>query len=176
MREHIMRRLIVWGMLFVLSAFVAGRLSAQVINGSISGSVADQSGAAVPGAEIRATNAETNRSYATASDDRGLFHLALLPIGTYNLEIKKASFRTLALSGVEVHSATDTALGALRLEVGGVTTTVEVSAAPTLIQSSQSQISTAIKSTTITEFAGVNEGQGLDILALQILMGDTNDA
>jgi|SRR5579863_461971 len=168
MREHVMRRVIVWGMGFVLSVFAAGRLPAQVINGSISGSVVDQSGAAVPAAEIRATNTETNRTYTSASDATGLFHLALLPVGTYNVEASKANFRTLALSGVDVHSATDNALGALRLEVGGTTTTVEVSAAPALMQSSQSQISTAIKSTTITEFPGVNEGQGLDILALQI--------
>ena len=159
---------LVWGLLCVLPMGLAGRLSAQVVTGSISGSVVDQSGAAVPGAEVHATSADTNKVYAGATDPTGLFHLALLPIGTYNVEVTKANFRKLALSGVEVNSAQATNLGSLRLEVGGATTTVEVSAAPALVQSSEAQVSTAIRSTTITEFPGVNENQGLDILALQI--------
>ena len=166
MRNRSVHRLL--GLVLISGLLSTSLAVAQTVTGSISGAVVDQSGAAVPAAEVHVTNTETNKLYSTASDANGRFHLALLPVGTYNVEVSKANFRKLALSGVEVHSAQDDALGSLRLEVGGVTTTVEVSAAPALLQSTQAQVSTAIKSTTITTFPGVNENQGLDILALQI--------
>ena len=166
MRNRSVRRLL--GLVLISGLLSTSLAVAQTVTGSISGAVVDQSGAAVPAAEVHVTNTETNKLYSTASDANGRFHLALLPVGTYNVEVSKANFRKLALSGVEVHSAQDDALGSLRLDVGGVTTTVEVSATPALLHSTQAQISTAIKSTTITEFPGVNENQGLDYLALQI--------
>ncbi len=144
------------------------KAEAQVVLGSISGTVVDPSGAAVPGAEVTSTNTATHQVSVTKTDSSGVFHLLLLPVGTYNLSISKQGFRQSTLSGVQVNAAADTGLGTIRLEVGEVTTTVEVSAAPPLLESTQAQISNTISNTTIMQFPGVMENQGLDFLALQL--------
>ena len=154
------------------AAFLLGpgndRAVAQMVKGSISGSVVDPSGAAVPGAQIRVTNQETGSVSSSVSDAAGLFHIALLPIGTYTLDVTKEGFRKLTNDHVEVNSSQDTGLGALKLEVGQVTTTVEVSGAPALIQATQAQVNTAIQGELLQAFPGIGENQGLDWLALQI--------
>jgi Carboxypeptidase regulatory-like domain len=159
----------VWA--FVLCALEfsiwAPSVRAQVVLGSISGSVIDQSGAAVPGADVRITNTATHQASATKTDAMGLFHLALLPVGSYDLELSKEGFRQLALTNVEVNAAADTGLGSLKLEVGQVTTSVEVSAAPPLLETTQAQITNTVNNTAIAQFPGAMENQGLDFLALQ---------
>jgi Carboxypeptidase regulatory-like domain len=146
----------------------ADRLAAQVVKGSISGSIVDQTGAAVPDAQITVTSADTGTVYTATTNAAGAFRVPLLAIGSYNIEVSKTGFRKLALDNVQVNSAADTGLPALKLEVGQVTATVEVSAAPALIQTTQSQISTAVTGQMLQTFPGIGENEGLDFLALQV--------
>jgi hypothetical protein len=143
-------------------------LHGQVIKGSISGNVIDQSGGAVPDVSIRATNKETGQEFTTKSESTGLFKLALLPIGVYDVDLTKSGFKKTVLSNVEVNAARDYGLGTVMMEVGQLTTTIEVSAPPPLLQTTQAQVTTSISSTMLTEFPGIQENQGLDQLALQI--------
>src|SRR5579862_8107594 len=83
--------------LVVLFAWQPQRAGAQVVKGSISGTVLDAHGAVIPRADIQATNQSTGEQYATLTDDTGLFHLALVSIGTYNVAISKEGFKTLTL-------------------------------------------------------------------------------
>ncbi len=156
----------VYGLLIL--GLTVGRLEAQVVRGSISGAVVDPSGAAVPEAEVRATNTETAQLFTTNTEATGLFHLALLPAGSYTLEVSKSGFRKFVLRNVEVSANLDNGLGSLTLQVGPIATSVEVSAAPPLLETTQAQVSTSIKGEVIATFAGVGEGQGLDFLALQL--------
>jgi len=142
--------------------------SGQISKGSISGTIIDQSGAAVPEADIRATDAATNQSFSTKSEATGLFKLALVPVGTYRVEISKQGFKKFGMSNVIVSAAVDNGLGTVQLEVGELTTVIEVTAAPPLLQTTQSQISTAIKGSDIAVFPGVGENQGLDRLVLML--------
>jgi hypothetical protein len=151
-----------------LLGLCADRLAAQMMKGSVSGSVVDPSGAAVPGAKITLTSKETGSVSSSVSDAAGLFHIALLPIGSYTLDVTKEGFRKLTYDQVEVNSSQDTGLGPLKLEVGQVTTTVEVSGAPALIETTQAQVNTAVQGELLQEFPGIGENQGLDFLALQI--------
>jgi hypothetical protein len=137
-------------------------------NGSISGTVVDPHGAIITDANITATNLATAKGFTTVSDKDGFFRLNLLPNGTYKLEISKPGFRKLALDKVTVNVAADEGLGQLKLELGEVTTTVEVSSAPPTIDSTQAQISTSLGTQTLTTFPGIPENQGLDNLALSV--------
>lgn len=141
---------------------------AQVSTGSISGTVIDPQKALVSDAELRLVNTQTNAEYQTASDANGLFRFSLLPPGTYHLDATKAGFNKLNMEGITVRVGTDTGLGSLLLEVGSVTTAVEVSSAPPEIESTQSQISTVVPSSTIVAFPNILENQGLDFLALTV--------
>jgi Carboxypeptidase regulatory-like domain len=145
----------------------AGPARAQVVKGSVSGTVVDSSGAVVPGAEIALTSRETGERYSALTDQAGLFHIALVGIGAYAVEVSKSGFRTLTLNGVAVQASQDAGLGNLTLEVGQTTATVEVTAAPPLMETTQAQITNTTSSSDIQSFPGVNLNSGLDMLALQ---------
>ena len=159
----------IWTSFFLLVFFVltlcVGAF-AQVSKGSISGTVMDSTGAAVVGADVKATSAETNQAITTVSDSSGLFKLSLLPVGSYRVEVSKAGFRTSSLSGIAVAPGVDTGLGNIKLEIGSASETVEVVAATPLIETTQSQITTTFEQTYLNNMPGIQENQGLDNLAV----------
>lgn len=138
----------------------------QVVKGSISGSVADPQGAVVSGAQIKAKNVETGVVFPTTTDSAGIFRLNLLPVGTYTLEVAGQGFKTTTESNVVVVAGRDTGLGAIHMSVGEASTTIEVSADAPLIETTQSQITSTFSGQTLNTFAGIQENQGLDRLAL----------
>ena len=125
--------------LAVLSFFVASA-SAQVVKGSISGTVVDPSGAAVVGAEVKAVSADTNQASTTLSDSAGLFRLSLLSVGGYRVDISKSGFRKASLAGVDVTPGVDTGLGNVKLEIGSAAETVEVTASTPLVETTQGRL------------------------------------
>lgn len=155
--------------LLVFSFLVLAPASlAQVNTGSISGTVIDPQKALVADAELKLVNKQTNEEYNTVSDGNGAFRFTLLPPGTYHLEVTKSGFRKLNMENVPVKVGADTGVGFLSLDVGSVSTSIEVTNAPPEIESTQAQISTTITDSTIAAFPGILENQGLDFLALTV--------
>src|SRR5947209_1675902 len=138
----------------------------QVIKGSISGTVTDPQGAVVANAAVKAKNVDTGITYPTTSDNAGNFRLNLLPVGTYVVEITAQGFKTASHSGVAVTAGQDVGLGSIHMTVGETTTTVEVSADAPLIETTQAQVTNTFAGTTLKTFAGIEENEGLDRLAL----------
>src|ERR1700756_2927059 len=66
----------------------------QVLKGSISGTVVDQQGAVVSGAQVKATQVETGFVLTTTSDTSGSFHFNLIPTGNYKVEVSAQGFKT----------------------------------------------------------------------------------
>ncbi|HET8892084.1 MAG TPA: carboxypeptidase regulatory-like domain-containing protein [Candidatus Angelobacter sp.] len=139
---------------------------AQVVKGSISGTVADSQGAVVSGATVRATSNATGTTLTTTSDSSGSFHFNLIPVGDYNVEVTAPGFKTSVQKNIAVAAGRDSSLGSIALTVGEVSTSVEVSAETPLIETTQSQVTNTFAGTQLTTFAGVTENQGLDTLAL----------
>ena len=154
--------------LMALCATLALPAHAQVTTGSISGTVVDQSGAAVPGATITATNRETHASAAAQSNDSGYFKLGFLAVGSYDVTIDRPSFRSVKISGAAVQVNADNSLGGIKLELGASSATVEVTAAPPVVEADTAQITNTFTDQTVSRFAGVGELEGLDFLALQV--------
>ena len=73
----------------------------------ISGTAKDQSGAVLPGVEIRATQTETGIAREAVTNETGSYVLPNLPIGPYRLEATLPGFRTYAQTGIvlEVNSS-----------------------------------------------------------------------
>ena len=138
----------------------------QVLKGSISGTVTDPQGAVVSGAQVKATQVETASVLTTTSDSSGSFRFNLIPAGTYKVEVSAQGFKTAVSNNILVSAGRDSGLGAMRLTVGEATTTVEVTADAPLIETTQSQITNTFAGTQLTTFAGVQENEGLDNLAL----------
>jgi hypothetical protein len=141
---------------------------AQVSTGSVSGNLVDAQGAAVPNASVKLINKDNNQVFASQTDNAGLFHLGLLQPGTYHVEISKQGFRKIVFDNVELAVGADRGLGTIKLEVGDVSATVEVSAAPPLVENTEAQITNEFTSTNIEKFPGVLENEGLDFLALTV--------
>src|SRR5437667_1991611 len=84
----------------VISLFAAtGNLWAQA-TAQISGTARDQSGAVLPGVEIRATQTQTGITRDTVTNETGSYVLSNLPLGPYRLEASLPGFRTYAQTGL----------------------------------------------------------------------------
>jgi len=99
--------------LLLASAFCV----AQVSKGSISGNIADQTGAIVVGAEVKATDLGTGQVASTTSDSSGLFKLPLLAVGNYKLQVSKSGFKAATIAGVNVTAGVDTGQELTRAEL-----------------------------------------------------------
>jgi outer membrane receptor protein involved in Fe transport len=136
-----------------------------ITTGSISGTVADATGAVIAGATITATTKATNVSLKTTSTGDGSFSFKDVPIGTYNLVIARSGFASLTLDNIEVASSREQALGIQKLSLGGAETVVEVSAAQNILETSQAQVTTTFDSEQLTNLPTAG---GFDELALLI--------
>lgn len=74
--------------------------SAQVATGTILGNVKDNTGGAVPGAEVTATNLGTQASRSTTTGDNGEYTLPLLPVGNYKVAVTLSGFKPVVRTGV----------------------------------------------------------------------------
>src|SRR5450631_4570046 len=91
-------------MLFTLLSVAA---YAQQYSGTINGTVTDASGAAVGDAAVTATNRGTAATYNATTSEQGVYTLAQLPVGTYDIAVKKSSFKEFLAKGVEVHTSSN---------------------------------------------------------------------
>src|SRR5260370_941189 len=62
--------------------------------GAISGTVTDSSGAVVPAANISVANIDTGETRSTASQTNGVYRVALLPPGSYRVDVSKTGYKT----------------------------------------------------------------------------------
>jgi outer membrane receptor protein involved in Fe transport len=112
-----------------------------IVTGSISGTLLDQQGAVVPGAQVKATQVETNRVFTTTSSNSGVIQLPSLPPGTYHLSIDAKGFSIYDVKSVAVEVGKDTALGSINLKVGNTAETVTVEGAAPIVESTTDQLS-----------------------------------
>src|SRR5229473_2867046 len=138
----------------------------QVVKGSISGSATDPSNAVVPGATVTATNTETGVAYTTTTDSAGIFRINAIPAGIYNVTIKADKFKTAETKTVSVSAGGETGLGKIGLTIGETGTTVEVTGVAPLVDTTSAQVTNTFSGETLSTFAGIQENQGLDRLAL----------
>ena len=118
---------------------------AQDIVGRISGTVTDTQGAAVAAASVRISNDATGVSRALKTNGSGFYVADNLPVGRYTVTVESAGFKRISVAGNDL-----TAGGRLtvdvRMEVGAVTQTVEVSAVANAVNTTSGEISTTITS------------------------------
>src|ERR1700730_16639860 len=117
------------------------RLLAQVDRGSIVGLVTDPAGARVPGAQVTVTNLAANQSTSVTTDEKGQYTADLLRIGTYSVTSEKQGFQKTVQPAVEV-GVNQTARVDIALRIGSATESVQVTAAPPLLQTEASSLGT----------------------------------
>jgi hypothetical protein len=131
--------------------------------GTITGEVKDSSGASVPGATVTAQNVGTNAVRTQVSNETGNYTFPAMPPGRYQVKAELQGFRTVQ-NAVELH-VEETLRVDFRLEVGALTETTEVSAATTLIATSNATVGTVIENRRIVELP-LNGRNYLSLIAL----------
>ena len=130
----------VHGTVVLLLALVsAATVFAQTVTGSLVGSVIDHSGAVLPGAAVVVTDIERGTTRESLTNTEGLYTISSLAPGTYQVAITMVGFKKFVRDRVEVAINTTVRIDA-RLDVGGVTETVEVSGARPLLQTDRSDL------------------------------------
>ncbi|MEZ5344752.1 MAG: TonB-dependent receptor [Pyrinomonadaceae bacterium] len=95
----------------------------QETTGGIEGTVKDQSGAVIPGAEVTITSDSFRRTLTT--NDSGYFRAVLIPVGIYKVTVAATNFQSLSRENVQVTLGSNTPVN-LALKVGGVGAQVDV--------------------------------------------------
>src|SRR5580693_428872 len=114
-------------------------LYGQSTYGSISGSVADASGAIVTDANVTLTNVGTGEKRTQSSGADGLFTFVNLFPGQYRIDVEKQGFKHFVRSAIVVEVQQDSHIAAA-LQVGEVSQVVEVTAETPLLQSETSSL------------------------------------
>ena len=138
-----------WAVVALLAIAGSAATWAQTVTGSIRGSVVDQTGAALPGAQISARNINTGVVTTTVSDSSGAYNMQTLPIGTYVVSAKKTGFKITANRAFSLEIDQIARID-LKLEVGEVTTTISVAAdSGSILQTEDASLGTTITSNTL---------------------------
>jgi hypothetical protein len=131
----------------VLSICGANATFAQEVTGSVSGTVTDASGAAVAGATVTAKSSDRGISYTGVSNEAGIYRIAQLPAGNYDLRIEKTGFQT-ALFPQFTLTVNQIARFDVELKVGQVSQTIEVTGAAPVLKTETTQVDTVIDAAT----------------------------
>src|SRR6185437_3544288 len=95
-----MQKLAAFSLLAVLLALGIPAARAQVLYGSIVGTVTDPSGAVVPNADVKAVNPQTGETRDTKTDSAGRYTLGNVLPGVYEIHVTATGFRPVIASGV----------------------------------------------------------------------------
>src|SRR5215510_2833231 len=137
--------------LFALIIFsFSGLANGQAITGAITGTVVDQSGAAVAGAKVTATNPATTFTRDTTTGGTGGYRLDALPIGKYTITTEATGFKRSILNDVTLN-VNDVLSIDVKLEVGQVSEIVTITEAPSTVQTETSVLGKVVDNKTMND-------------------------
>ena len=128
---------------------LAGSLSGQSVSGSLEGRITDASGAAVPGAKLSATAADTALRRETLSNGSGFYQFTFLPLGAYTVLAEADGFGPVQ-RGAQIELNT-TRVADFRLQPAAVNTQVTVEADASLIEMTRGEQKASLDEKTIED-------------------------
>ena len=128
-----------WGMALLLA--LAQAAIAQEITGAITGKVTDPSGAAVVGATVIAKDVDRGTVSRTATNEVGVYNLARLAIGRYEVRVEASGFQSAVRPAFEL-ALNQTATVDVTLAIGQVSQTMEVTSAAPVLQTQTTEVGT----------------------------------
>src|SRR5436305_11964038 len=118
-------------LLITLATTLSSRAQTQITAGTIQGTVMDQAGAVVPGANVEVKNLETNLVRTYTTDEDGRFVALQLPPGHYTVTVSKAGFASLMQESFPLTVGETVPLN-LSMKVTTLSETVTVNSIPTI--------------------------------------------
>lgn len=142
-----------------------GSAHAQAISGDVVGTLTDSSGASIPGADIEAQNSGTNVRTVTKTSGDGQYRFTNLPPGSYTITASPQGFTPTSVKNVTV-DANKVVTVNLTAPIGKVSTTVEVTSAPTVIDTTTATIQNTFDTSASRDLPVSSIGIGVANLAL----------
>jgi hypothetical protein len=132
--------------------------------GTLTGTVTDPTGAAIPNAAISLRNVATNLTREMKTGEAGLYTFSNLPVGTYELRASAAGFQSTRVADI-ILDVNATRRVDIQMTVGQMTETINVEAAAPLLNTENASTGQVIESKRVTELP-LN---GRDFQQLQLL-------
>src|SRR5437762_9990892 len=101
-------------------------LRGQTVTATLTGTIADQTGAIIPGVTVTAINQGTQIEYTAESNSAGVYTIPFLPIGTYVVSAELTGFKKAVTNPIKLEVSQPARID-LKLEVGQISDTVSVS-------------------------------------------------
>ena len=136
--------------LLAISLLAAVVARGQVTTGTISGIVADSSGAVLPGAKVTILHEETGITRAAVADAAGRYGVPSLAVGSYKVTAGMDGFQTEVRSGIVLTIGREAVVN-FALAVGAVSQTVEVTGEAPLVQTTESAVSFTVQDQQLRE-------------------------
>ncbi len=140
-------------------------LLAQVTTGTISGTVADSTGAVIPGAAITLQNAETGISRTLTTDARGHYTAQELGLGRYEVTADAAGFQSMARSGIEMTVGRQAVVD-FTMQIGAVGEKITVIGEAPLLETTNATVADLVTETQMRELP-LNGRSFTDLAAIQ---------
>src|SRR3954447_10268567 len=118
--------------------------SAQTNAGMITGQVADATGAAIPGAEVVLTDAQTGVRTTVTSEGNGNFIYPSVQPSKYTITVQANGFKKLERKDLTLSSTERLSVGTLTLEIGNITDSITVTGEATPVQVSSQERSAVL--------------------------------
>lgn len=160
MKKNFIRLVLLFSALFVFTSVALGQNT-----GTISGTVQDQSGAVIAGANVKAQNPATSFTRETTSATNGFYRFDQLPVGTYTISVEAAGFKKAITQQVAL-SVNDALTLDVKLEVGQVSETVTISEAPSAVNTETSVLGKTVDNRTLNDLPILSGAGGRNPLAL----------
>ena len=145
LRTARLRAVLLLGASILLALLVVRPLHAQVLYGSVTGTVSDPSGAVVAGAQVTITNEGTGLKRQTTTDADGTYRVLDLPQGNFTIEVTVCGFKSLKIANVSVVIGQVNAKD-VQLQVGTATQEVVVEESAVVLQTQKADVHTEITS------------------------------
>lgn len=141
----------------------------QDTNASLSGTVTDPSGAAIPGAKLTLTNEATSFQFNFVSDETGNYSFRNLTPGKYDLNVSAPGFKTQEQKGIEL-TLNQTARADIHLPVGQTGETVTVVGDASQINFENPTLEGGVAPETLQSFPLTVNGAPRSSVAVAIMM------
>lgn len=116
---------------------------AQTELATVLGRITDQSGAVISGVEVEIRNVGTNSAVIARTNSDGLYSIPSLHPGAYVISVRKAGFRTVSATGLELN-VQDNVVRNFALQVGSASESITVTADETRINTTDATVSTVV--------------------------------
>jgi hypothetical protein len=159
-----------WLLAFTL---LASLCFGQQLTGTLSGTVYDSAGAAIPNAKVTVKNEASGDERTTTSNSVGVFSVTAVQPGSYTVTVEAAGFKAWQQAAITMSQGESHSISNIKLQVGQVSETVEIKAGADAVIPDNAEVSTTLNAGLITDIPIVGRDAG-ELLKLMPGMAMTN--